>query len=105
MIERVTSAGTRVVAAATAAAMLIAARSTALADTKAPCGPPVSVAPFLANGYMVASNHRSNPIVYGSRGASGLYELHLVNPDGTNDVRLGANNAEMPRGHAGSPSW
>ncbi|HEY6359292.1 MAG TPA: hypothetical protein VIX35_13710 [Vicinamibacterales bacterium] len=43
--------------------------------------------------------------MYASRRASGLYELHLINPDGTDDVRLGANNPAMPQGHAGSPSW
>jgi Tol biopolymer transport system component len=101
----VTCAGARLVAAASAATALIAAWSTALADIKGSCGPPVSVEPFLSNGYMVAWNHRNNRVVYAKPGASGLYELHLINPDGTNDVPLGANNPDMPPGHAGSPSW
>jgi Tol biopolymer transport system component len=95
----------RILATAALSAAIARAQAGALADTEARCGPPVSVAPFLANGYMVAWNHRTDRIVYASRNASGLYELHLINPDGSNDVRLGANNPDMPRGHAGSPSW
>jgi Tol biopolymer transport system component len=86
-------------------AALVALPSQAPADTNALCGPPVSITPFLANGYMVAWSHRTNRIAYAIRNSSGLFELHLINPEGTDDVRLGANNPAMPRGHAGSPSW
>ena len=54
---------------------------------------------------MVAWNHRVDRIAYAKRGASGLFELHLIKPDGTNDVRLGTGSAQMPQGNAGSPSW
>lgn len=93
-----------IVAAATAV-LVLAARSTSASGSASLCGPPVSVAPFLANGYMVAWNHRTNRIAYAKPGASGLYELHLIDPDGSHDARLGANNPDMPQGHAGSPSW
>ena len=92
-------------AAAALLAMMVSTRSMALADTTAVCGPPISVAPFLANGYMVAWSHRANRIAYATRAPSGLFELHLTDPDGTNDVRFGANDPDMPRGHVGSPSW
>jgi Tol biopolymer transport system component len=97
--------GAQILATAALSAAIARAQAGALADTEVRCGPPVSVAPFLANGYMVAWNHPTNRVAYAIRNASGSYELHLINLDGTNDVRLGANNPAMPQGHAGSPSW
>ncbi|MBV8282933.1 MAG: PD40 domain-containing protein [Candidatus Eremiobacteraeota bacterium] len=79
--------------------------STPAAARASQCGPPVSTSPFLSDGYMVAWNHQLDRVAYAKRGATGLFELHLIKLDGTGDVRLGADNPQMPSGNTGSPGW
>jgi len=74
-------------------------------DTVIPT-PPSSVTVFRDHGLDVGWDWSgSNRIAYSAKGTDGYYDIHLVNPDGTNDVCITCDHPLLPNRHIACPYW
>jgi len=67
---------------------------------------PTSISTFREHGLDVSWDHSgSDRIAYSQKGADSFYDIHLANPDGTNDVCLTCDHDSLPNKHICAPYW
>lgn len=67
---------------------------------------PVEVSVFREHGLDCSWDPSgNNRIVYSSKGSDGYYDLHVAQPDGSNDVCLSCNTPYLPNKHISNPAW
>jgi Tol biopolymer transport system component len=68
--------------------------------------PPTSFTLFRARGLDVGwDGSGSDRIAYSSKGDDGYYDIHLVLPDGSNDICLTCDHPSFPNRHIACPFW
>jgi Tol biopolymer transport system component len=66
----------------------------------------ILISPFRERGGQVHWSPKGwDRIAYAAKGADGYFDIHLANPDGSNDVCLTERVAGLPHKHMGSPAW
>jgi len=67
---------------------------------------PTLVSTFSEHGLDVSWDQSgSNRIAYSLKGSDGYYDIHLANPDASNDICLTCDNALFPNKHICTPYW
>jgi Tol biopolymer transport system component len=73
---------------------------------KVPQNLPTTVTTFRNSGLDVSWDQSgSDRIAYSSKGSDGYYDVHLANPDGSNDTCLTCNHPALPNKHICCPFW
>jgi|SRR5271157_122181 len=69
-------------------------------------GQEVRISPFRERGAQVNWSPKGKArIAYAARGQDGYFDVHLADPDGSNDVCLTEGVPGLPQRHLGSPAW
>ncbi len=67
---------------------------------------PTTVSTYREHGLDVCWDQSgSNRIAYSIKETDGYYDVHLANPDGSNDVCLTCNHSALPNKHIACPYW
>lgn len=85
--------------------LILMAISACKKDT-VPVDMPTTVTTFRASGLDVSWDQSgSNRIAYSTKETDTYYDIHLANPDGSNDVCLTCNHPLLPNKHIACPYW
>ena len=70
-----------------------------------PASPLESIEILTDDGGRVDWSENKNLIAFDRRGADGFYDVHTMNPDGTDEQCLTCNLKDLPKKHTGNPAW
>ncbi len=72
----------------------------------APVHLPTAVTPFREHGLDVSWDYSgSNRIAYSMKESDGYYDIHLAQPNGSNDTCLTCNHPDLPNKHIANMAW